>query len=351
MRLNLGSVAGNMPIAYFPSAAAHTELMAPYYSESEIIASLTNFESMDDDELYEATARAQGALLHWQNEFYDLDDQVYQAANGSYQREPLFGNPRPAITTKPISTKTALARTTNLSMDVRATGGELEIDMNDALVPKELPAKRVRKAPTVFDSLPPPAPTATKRKRQEPDIVESIDTESHPPATKRATRAPKIKTEESTAPEPSTQRPTRARSVAQPDPAVPESSAAAATATRRPARARPATNPESEPVAPEPSAPIRRSTRSKSITKAPEPTTTTTTNRVSKTPAAPAPKKRATRAKSATEEPSAAPEASGKDPKRSAAMKLSWAKRKAAGTNGRNGGAPAKSGVAKKGGK
>ena len=329
--------------------------MAPYYSEDEIIASLTNFESMNDDELYEATARAQGVLLHWQSEFYDLDDQMYQAANGSYQREPLFGNTRPTITTKPISTKTALARVTNLSMGVRATGGELDIDMNNVPEPEELPAKRVRKAPVVFDSLPAPslptpAPTVTKRKRQEPDIVESIETESQSPAKKRATRAPKIKTEASTAPESSTQRPTRARSVAQPVSAAPESSATAAT--RRPARARPVAKPESESVAPEPSAPVRRSTRAKSVTKAPsaapEPTTTTT-NRVSKTPTAP--KKCDTRAKSATKELSAAPEAKGKDPKPSAAMKASWAKRKAAGTNGRNGGAPVKSGGAEKGGK
>ena len=61
-------------------------------------------------------------------------------------------------------------------------------------------------------------------------------------------------------------------------------------------------------------------------------------------------KKSATRAKSVKKEGSVAREtakSSDKDPKRSAAMKAAWAKRQAEGKNGRRGGAPLASTVAK----
>ena len=91
--------------------------------------------------------------------------------------------------------------------------------------------------------------------------------------------------------------------------------------------------------------PAKRATRAQSVVKA--------------GPVAPeSSNQRSTGARCATKEASVTPETTksgGKDPKRSTAMKAAWAKRQAEGRNGRHGGAPltstvAKS-VAKKGGK
>lgn len=157
--------------AYFPSVAAHTQLLAPYYDDpDEFIAYLANPQSLDDDALYEATEKAQAALLCWQNEFYELDDQIWRVTEGAYQREPNLRNPRPTkrqpkakdddwLDKGPLlppdeGTTTSITAPSQLSRPSKAAKrgcDNLTIDMvgaPDALEPP--PTKRQRKPRTIF---------------------------------------------------------------------------------------------------------------------------------------------------------------------------------------------------------
>ncbi|KAK3170236.1 hypothetical protein OEA41_009623 [Lepraria neglecta] len=234
MRLNLAPVAGNMPLAYFPSVAAHTQLMAPYYDDpDELIARLASPQSMDDDALYEATEKAQAALLRWQN---------HAPSN------PNLSNA--AVMTSP------------------STWSELRMPLNHCQPSVSASPERIFQGgdgPTLLlDADSAPVKNDKKRKRKEPEAVQIKREESMPPPAKRATRAQSVAKAGSVAPESSNQR--------------------------------------------------------------------------------------STGAKCATKEASVTPETTksgGKNPKRSTAMKAAWAKRQAEGRNGRHGGAPLASTVAK----
>ena len=295
--------AGNNSV---PSSPAQSPARSPSPDAIQLISSLANYESLSDDALYDAALNAQQAMVKWQEEYMALKTEITRMRRSPHNRkEKRKANPRkvedldeydsPGQPT-PNITQTTGNNPRNTTRP-RATNPINKPPFNGRRPRNELH----------IDMNEPMQPVEGKRIRK-PRVIDDIDA---------TVTAPKKSTK-------------RAR---EPD-----------------------TNDANAPVIDQPAA-KKQDTRARSFTPPDWVRTARTIKPEAKeTSAAPQiePKKRERPAKVAPKpliktEPKE--ETEGKDPVRAAAARLMWAKRQANGTNGRHGGAPKGSTVAKAKGK
>lgn len=293
-----------------PSSPSHFTSRSPSPDAEELISSLANFASLPDDALYNAALKAQQAMVKWQDEFLVLQNEVIHMRGSPYSHKNPKANPRKLENPEEYDRKHHESLQ-QLPPYIFQTAGNI-------------PQSTAK--PRATNPLKKPAPMG-RGPRNELHI--DMNEPMQPVEGKRIRKPRALHDDQAAVPAP--KKPTkRARE--------PDANDAKAPLIDRPAAKKQDTRARSFT----PPAWVRTSRDIKPDTKDP--------------PAAPenVPKERERTPEVAPKpdgEKGSAGGPKGKDPVRAAAARLMWAKRQANGTNGRRGGAPKGSTVAKAKGK
>ncbi|CAF9941348.1 hypothetical protein IMSHALPRED_002536 [Imshaugia aleurites] len=202
-----------------PSLPSISTPRSPSPDAEKLISSLTNYESLSDDALYEAALNAQQAMVKWQNEYIALEAKIEFMRDSPKNSRKKRKNPReledpreydqkhhnslhkpppnisqrtgkhPQTTARPLFTHPI----TNQTSSARKPRNELHIDMNAPMQPLE--GKRVR-TPRILDhdDFAFPNPKKPTKRAREPDNTTTTTTTTNdpapdqPPAKKQALR-------------------------------------------------------------------------------------------------------------------------------------------------------------------